>query len=218
MPSYPTPRYTAFRHLAIRDPKPPPTDAQIMAVQRQLGASLPELFRQFMLVANGGYLEYLIDVPVGDGRTEALSFCGLFSADDGDTANETLVGEILRGRARAGLRVGVLPFARDGGGSIVYLDLSPHGSGRVVAFVQGLPPWAGVRTEPRYIELAGSFEEYVAALRPDRGAVLEHLAYDVEDLSHVEAIEAFLAIGIPDWRDDEELRDAVAAARRRVSG
>lgn len=157
-------------------------------------------------------------MPVGAGRTEPLSFCGLFSADDGSFCDETLVGQIRSGREYAQLPVGVLPFARDGGGSVVYLDLSPEGRGRVVAFVHGLPPRAGVRTESAYVELAGSFDEYVDELRPDREAVLDHLEHDTEELPHVEAWEAFLDVAIPEWRDDDELRDAVAASRARLGG
>lgn len=58
----------------------------------------------------------------------------------------------------------VLPFARDGGSSVVYLDLTKEGNGRVVAFVHGLPVWASKHQEDRYIVLAPDFLSYAKLL------------------------------------------------------
>ena len=49
------------------------------------------------------------------------------------------MGEIRSAREYVKIPQGVLPFARDGGGSVVYLDLSREGNGRVVAFVMDRP-------------------------------------------------------------------------------
>src|SRR4029453_15941452 len=122
-------------------------------------------FRDFLRVANGGYLEYVIDVPTGTGKTEPLCFCSLFLAAERTFFDGTLIGEIRSAREYLKIPQGVLPFARDGGGSIVYPDLSPKGNGGVVAFVTGLPEWAGTRPESGFIEVASSFDEYVAKLR-----------------------------------------------------
>jgi hypothetical protein len=208
--------YNRFRHLAIEHAKAAPTNAQLAAIEDLLGAPLPGSFREFLQVANGGYLEYVIDVPFGDGRSEPLSFCGIFSAEDGDFCDETFTGEIRSSREYQKIPLGVLPFARDGGGSMAYLDLSPEGNGRVVAFVQGLPEWTGLRTESEYIELASSFDEYVNKLRVDRDAVLDHLTHDASILGHVVATEEWLDIGLPSWRQDSEIVEAIAVARRRV--
>jgi hypothetical protein len=210
--------YSRFRHLAIEGAKPAPTDAQLAAIETLLGASLPLSFREFLSVANGGSLEYVVDVPMADGTSEQLSFCGIFSAEEGDFCDETLLGEIRSGREHHGLPEGVLPFARDGGGSAVFLDLSAEGNGRVVAFVQGLPAWTGRREDSAFIELSSSFDEYVQKLRIDREAALDHLRYDATELPHVEAIEEWLDIGLPAWREeDSELRQAADEARRRVT-
>ena len=122
--------YTRFRHLAIERAKPAPTAEQLSAIEGLLGAELPTSFRQFLHVANGGYLEYMIDVPFDEGKSEPLCFCGIFSANDGDFLDETFVGEIRAAREYQNAPMGILPFARDGGGSIVYLDLSEEGKGR----------------------------------------------------------------------------------------
>jgi hypothetical protein len=210
--------YARFRHLAIERAKPAPTREQLAAVEGLLGAPLPASFRDFLDVANGGYLEYVIDVPFGDGRSEPLSFCGIFSAEEGEFCDETFVGEIRSSREYQKIPPGVLPFARDGGGSMAYLDLSPEGNGRVVAFVQGLPQWTGLRQKSEYIELASSFDEYVEKLRIDREAVIDHLTHDATNLGHVDATEEWLDIGMPSWREDSEIVEAVTAARSRVTG
>jgi hypothetical protein len=210
--------YSRFRHLAIERAKPAPTEEQIRAIEALLGARLPASFREFLCVANGGYIEYVIDVPMGGGTTEPLCFCGIFSAEKGTFCDETFLGEIRAGREYSKIPAGVLPFARDGGGSIVYLDLSDEGHGRVVAFVEGLPEWTGLRTESTFIELAPSFDEYVDKLHIDRGDVIRQLAEDVKDVSHVDATEEWLDIGMPNWRDDPEVVEAVHAARQRVGG
>lgn len=147
--------YTRYRHLAIADAKPAPAEQELQEIEELLGARLPLSFREYLKVANGGYLEYAIDVPTGTGETERLSFCGLFEA--GTSSDESFVDEIRKAQERVNIPKGMLPFAENEGGSVVYLDLTPEGNGRVVAFVEGLP-------ECGLIELASSFDEYVDKL------------------------------------------------------
>jgi hypothetical protein len=208
--------YSKYHHLAIEGAKPPPSKAQICAIEDELGAKLPPSFLQYLAVANGGYLEYSIEVPTGSGKSEDLSFCGLFSADIGTFCDETFVGEIRSGRQFAKLPVGVLPFARDGGGSMVYLDLTTAGNGRVVAFVKGLPGWTGLRTDSAFIELATSFDEYVGKLKIDLDAVIDHLKYDATELSHIASTEEWLDIGLPNWRSNTLLVSTIREAKERI--
>jgi hypothetical protein len=87
----------------------------------------------------------------------------------------------------------------------------------VVAFVTGLPEWTGLRTESAFIELASSFDEYVAKLRIDRDTVIDQLLDDASNLSHVDATEEWLDIGMPRWREDAELVTTLGEARRRLT-
>lgn len=208
--------YTTYRHLAIERAKPPPSESQLRAIEDELGAKLPPSFREYLNAANGGYLEYVIDVPTGTGQVESLSFCSLFSADVGTFCDETFIGEIRSGREYTKIPKEVLPFARDGGGSIVYLDLTPQGNGRVVAFVEGLPAWAGKRTESAFIEIASSFDDYVNKLRVDIETVIDHLENDASELSHIMATEEWLDIGLPTWRSELSLMRAIQSARERI--
>jgi len=209
--------YSRYRHLAIKRAKPPPTESQLAVIETLLGAHLPASFRDFLRVANGGYLEYVIDVATGSGKTEPLCFGHLFSADKGTFCDRTFVGEIRTAREYQKVPQGVLPFARDGGGSLVYLDLSSKGNGRVIAFVIGLPEWTGSRTESAFIELASSFDEYVAKLRIERDAVIDQLGDDPTNVADVDAIEEWLDIGMPSWREDSELVTILCEARHRLT-
>src|SRR5262249_12615170 len=209
--------YSRYRHPAIVRAKPAPTARRLAPPEPLLGARFPASFRDFLRVANGGYLEYVVDVPTGSGKSEPLCFGSIFSADEGTFCDETFVGEIRSAREYAKIPQGVLPFARDGGGSVVYLDLSGEGNGRVGAFLMGLPEWTGRRTESAFIELASSFDEYVAKLRIDRDELIHTLVHDATDTSHVEAAEEWLDIGMPRWREDAELVAILSEARRRLT-
>lgn len=209
--------YTRYKHLAIAEAQPSPTAAELEAIEAELGATLPVAFREFLQVANGGCLEYVVEVPLNENQSEALSFSGILRSGEGE--HGTFLGELRSAREYAKVPKGVLPFAQDGGGSTLFLDLTPEGRGRVVAFVHGLPEWTGLRRESGYVELAASFEAYVASLRLDRESILDHLELDAEEPAHVDATEAFLDVAIPDWRSgDEALQLAVQQARRRVEG
>ncbi len=208
--------YARYRHLAIDRPKAPASDEELRAVEQALGATLPDSFRDFIRVAGGGSIEYVIDVPTSKGRTEPMAFGGIFSAHADD--RENLLEEIASARNHMNAPPGVLPFARDGGGSIAYLDLSPEGGGKVVAFVDSMPAWTGRERASGFVELAASFDAYVDKLHIDRDYVLDVLENDVSEASHIDATEAWLDIGIPEWRDDAELADAVNAARARIAG
>lgn len=210
------PLFNVYRHLAIGRARPPPTAAEIDAIEECLGTTLPASFRDYLDRANGGYLDYVVDVPVGDEQTEELCFCGLF-ATGGPAGHETFLHELRTEREYRGVPPGVLPFARDGGGSVVYLDLSPAGAGRVVAFVHGLPAWTGLTQDSMFVEVASSFDNYVSKLRVDREGALDTLQNDSRELSHVEAMEQFLDIGLPGWREsDDQLQEAVRRARERL--
>jgi hypothetical protein len=84
----------------------------------------------------------------------------------------------------------------------------------VVAFVTDLPDWTGLRAEPAFIEVASSFDDYVAKLRIDRDEVIATLVRTT-DMSYVEAMEELLEM--PRWREDTELATILSEARRRLT-
>jgi len=154
---------TFYKHLRIYHAKGEPSASEISEIEDLLDAKLPTSFLDFLKAANGGYFEFCIDIE-GD----SLSFGSIYQTgkdSNGSYGFGTFVGEIESER-NGFLEIPrqVLPFASDGGGSYVYLDLTEEGNGRVVAFVHGLPEWTGKPQEDRFIELAASFDEYLDLL------------------------------------------------------
>jgi hypothetical protein len=84
--------YSRYRHLAIEGSKPPPTEAQLRAIETLLEATLPESFVEFLRVANGGSIEYMIDVPMSNGKTEQLSFSEFSRVGFGRSHRDATVG------------------------------------------------------------------------------------------------------------------------------
>jgi len=188
----------------IDHPQAPPTEAEIAALEGEIGAELPTDFKDFLKVANGGHLEYEVEVDHPGGR-ERLVFGGLFSTQRSPSAQsdwETFLGELKAAREAFRLPHQVLPIARDGGGSMLFLDLSEAGQGRVVAFVHGLPAWTGLRQTNAFVDVAPSFSGYV-----DKLYIPEDLAREAVDAAknqsnqeRLKAIRDWLEVGMPDWR------------------
>ena len=174
-----------------------------------LGTRLPDSFREFLRVAHGGYIEYDVDVPLEGGRAEVMSFCQVFDLNE-------LQEEIQRWQELSHIPKAVLPFARSGGGSAVFLDVSKDRHGVVVALVEGMPAWTGLRPESAFIKVASSFDEYVDKLHINRKNLLEVLAIEASKRTHLNATKEFLDIALPKWRDDKELVAAVDAAAKRI--
>src|SRR5262249_47422062 len=111
--------YSRYRHLAIERAKPAPTASQLATIETLLGARLPASFRNFLCVAKAAIWKMSSMFPRGSGKIEPLCFGSIFSADEGTFCDETFVGEIRSAREYPKVPQGVLPFARDGGGSVV---------------------------------------------------------------------------------------------------
>lgn len=153
-----------FEHLEIEGAKVAPVPQETEAIESLLGAKLPQDFLDFLAIANGAYLEYCVRIPPDD---EELSFCSIYQTgrdDSGSYTYGTFIGEIEAERQHKNTPREVLPFARDGGSSVVYLDLTREGNGQVVAFVEGLPGWTGLRQENAFIILAPDFLSYTKLL------------------------------------------------------
>jgi hypothetical protein len=160
---------TQYKHVTIVNYDGPPTSDEIAALETELGAGLPPKFRDFLDVANGGYLPYLVNVPPApDG--EPMSFNRIFSTRpnaNGELSYGTFIGELRNKPKMLGIPDKVLPFADDGGGSSIYLDLTVEGKGRVVAFIHGLPSWTGLREQDAFVEVADTFSHFVGQLYVD---------------------------------------------------
>lgn len=154
-----------IRRLEVEDPLPPPTAGEIAAIEEALGARLPPGFVAFLADANGGRLDYSFDVPAG-GQTVPVSFHSLHHTRrplPWKPSPGAMLHEIEAERRTKGVARELLPFASDGGASVVFLDLTPEGNGRVVAYVEGLPGWDGDPASA-FVVLASDFAAFAAAL------------------------------------------------------
>lgn len=207
---------TRFRNLLILDALEPPERAAIDAIERELGAALPTSFVDFLNVANGAYHRYVIDVPIDQSNSEEIGFGMLFYAGQKGKNRETFLESLLMAKGHGSIPAGVLPIARDGGGSTVFLDLTSRGRGRVVALVTGLPEWAGLRRESAFLELAGDFDEYLEMLRVSRSEAIDILEREVATEDCLNEIVEWLDLGVPDWRSDVELSRSFESAAGRI--
>lgn len=153
-----------YKHLKIEGAKEPPTLEEIKEIENNLGAKLPQDFLDFLNVANGGYINFSIDI-----NGEPISFCSIHSSgknENGEYGYGTFIGEMLSDRENIiSIPEKVLPFALDGGNSSgVYIDLTPEGNGRIVAFVHGLPEWTGRERQDKFVEIAANFNQYLELL------------------------------------------------------
>ncbi len=180
-----------YRGLIIDDTNPPPTAAQLTAVEQSLGCKLPEDYLQFLNTCNGGTAEYEIEATFDDGHSESLSFSEMFSA-------ATLLSELAEARRMEGFPARcVLPIAR-GGAAMLYLDLQ---SGyEVVALAEGLPAWTGLRQENSLVHVADSFNAYLDALYISDEAVIHCIKYFDPRYNVPEAMAEWFDTRAHDWR------------------
>ena len=154
-----------FPHLEVDAPKAPPTDEEIETIESAVGVRLPPDLLEFLAAANGGKLDYTFELPTEAGPFP-LCFYSLYSTRHpypGRSPAGLILHELEVERRLKGLRSGLLPIAADGGTSVLYVDLAPERSGRIVAYVEGLPDWGGT-PEGCFIDLAPSLDAFLAAL------------------------------------------------------
>jgi SMI1 / KNR4 family (SUKH-1) len=209
--------YRQYKHLALyRGDDPRITDAELERVEGLLGLSLPATFRDFLLHTSGAELEYVFDIPV-EGRTESAMFSSVFSGRADAELADTFLYEIVFAREHEQVPAEVLPFARCAGDSILYLDLTPEGGGRIATILGSRPAWTGRPRDASFAVVADSFGEFFSSLRLDLDDIADHLRTVVHE-DHLAATIEQLDIGIPSWRESRpELREAAERAQHRCS-
>jgi hypothetical protein len=205
--------YTRYGDIIIRDYLGPPADEEIEELEKMLGSALPQSFREFLHVANGGNMDcYYVDVAHPDMEVPR-SFSMLYGT------RERMAGspfglfshEIELSREAAQLPREVLPFARDNSGCELYLDLTDFasmGEDRVVAFIHGLPGQENQPGNNAWVTIALHFDDFIRQLKIEEVYCLEVL----EEASkggpeHEERLVAmidFLDQALPDWRKREK--------------
>lgn len=191
---------TDYRGLILEDTREGATDGAIAQLEASLGARLPGDYRQFLKTCNGAYVEYDVLATLANGDEELLSF-SLYGLDP-DKEYESNPFELEQLRAQPGFpATGLLPIGRDGGASILLLDLR-EGRQDVAAMVAGLPAWTGRRQQgDEYVVLADSFNGYLDSLHLSEERIEEHINHFIISPESIEATLEWLDKGSPGWRE-----------------
>ena len=190
---------TEYRGLILEDTQPGASDDAIAQLQVHLGMPLPADYREFLKTCNGASVEYDVEAVMSSGERELMSF-SLFGLDlHGDWESNPC--ELERARRRPGYpATGLLPIGRDGGASLLLLDLR-EGRQDVAAMVAALPAWTGRRQQgDEYVVLAESFHAYLALLHVAEETLINHIDSFIINESSVAATLAWLDSGSRDWR------------------
>ena len=193
-----------WENLVLWGPFSSVSDTDLDRVERTIGVALPPGYRRFMKVAHGGTLQYAVRLPPDDPTGRVVEFSNLYEVV-GDGSG-TLIGEF---RAHPStfmaeeLPAPLLPVARDGGGSELYLDVREEFHGTVWAFMHGLPHWAGGDEQDRGGVVAASWDDYLGMLFIDEEMaqeIWEDAVAGAED-DWLGPVMDWLDAGLPGWRD-----------------
>lgn len=189
-----------YQGLLLEDTREPASDHDIAQLEARLGARLPDDYRHFLKTCNGAQLEYDVEILMASGERELLGF-SLFGVGE-DEQWECNPEELEQARRRPGYpATGLLPIGRDGGASLLLLDLR-EGRQAVAAMVAALPAWTGRRQQgDEYVVLADSFTAYLALLHLADDTIARHIDTFIVDEGSVEATLAWFDSGNPTWRE-----------------
>ncbi len=199
--------YSKFGDIIIKDFLGTPEASDIAALETQLQTKLPESYKAFLQVANGGNLDgYYIDVDHPDMKIPR-SFSLLYGTKprlEGSPFG-MFAHEIELSREAAQLPPQVLPIARDNSGCELYLDLTDYeisGEDRVVAFIHGIPDIEDQPEANAWVTVALHFEDFLKALQTDEEYYIEVLqeTLDKPNPEKQTAMIDFLDQALPDWR------------------
>ncbi|WP_459205978.1 SMI1/KNR4 family protein [Pseudomonas sp. MLB6B] len=191
---------TQYRGLLLEDTGQPASEEAIASLEAQLGARLPDDYRAFLRSINGADLDYDVAVTLANGERDVLSFT-LYGLDAQSEwgANPFELGQL---RETDGFpSSGLLPIGRDGGASVLLLDLR-EGRQQVAAMVAGLPAWTGRRQQgDEYVVLAESFDAYLALLHLSDATVAGHIERFMVTPDSIAATLEWFDSGSPGWRE-----------------
>lgn len=191
---------TEYRGLTVEDTREAAADEAISQLEARLGAHLPKDYRWFLKHCNGAYLDYDVIATLASGEREPLSF-SLFGLDLEDTC-ESNPFELEQLQSLPDFPApGLLPIGRDGGASLLLLDLR-EGRQEVAAVVAGLPAWTGRHQQgDEYVILAESFDAYLDLLHLSHERILDHIDRFMINTQTIEATLQWLDKDSPGWRE-----------------
>lgn len=207
-------RYTKYKHIAIKDFIGEPTAEEIAAIEAMIGRMLPQSFKSFLMVANGGFIDFFyINYPPPYKNT-GFPF-GYFlntrmtptpAKPYLDTTTFLFMTAELREKSK--IPQNFLPFS-DSNENFLFLDLREDGSERVIAACCGIetPEQGTELVQMNYssiTEIAPSFDDFIDKLYLSGGR--NQARYRLEQArrqgnkQELESVHNWLDIVIPDWR------------------
>jgi len=191
---------THYRGLIFEDAGEPASAEALALLEARLGARLPDDYRAFLSALNGAELDYEVVATLANGDRETLAF-SLFSVDP-EGGWESNPHELEQLREVEGFPAsGLLPIGRDGGSSVLLLDLR-DGRQDVAVMVAALPAWTGRRQQgDEYVVLADSFDAYLALLHLSDETVVDHIERFLITPESIAATLEWLDSGSPGWRE-----------------
>jgi hypothetical protein len=203
--------YTKFGEIIIKDYLGAPEEGDMEALEDELQTRLPDSYRAFLQVANGGNLDgYFVEVDHPDMKVPR-SFSLLYGTKPRLEGSQfgVFAHEINLSREAAQLPPQVLPIARDNSGCELYLDLTDFestGEDRVVAFIHGIPDLDDQPEANAWVTLALHFDDFIKQLRTDEDYYREVLQETIDNPNEQKQAQMidFLDQALPDWRSLEE--------------
>jgi hypothetical protein len=175
-------------------------------LRREIGHAIPDDYRSFMEVANGGVLPYSVSLPPG-GDGEPIGFNELHTVTPdprGDYAWGTVIGERRQMQDAYWADVvpsDCIPVASDGGGCQLFIRVSEGHSGEVWAFVHGLPAWAGGDEKDSGGIVAPSWNDFLDLLYIDDDLAEIQWSDSADQPEWRASVVRWLDGGMPGWRD-----------------
>ncbi len=202
--------YSKFGDIIIKDYLGAPEASDIETLETLLQTKLPDSYKAFLQVANGGNLDgYYIDVDHPDMKIPR-SFSLLYGTKPRLEGSKfgMFAHEIELSREAAQLPPQVLPIARDNSGCELYLDLTDYeisGEDRVVAFIHGIPDIEDQPEANAWVTIALHFEDFLKALQTDEEYYIEVLQETLDKPNPEKQTQMidFLDQAMPDWRGQE---------------
>ncbi|MEL6350058.1 MAG: SMI1/KNR4 family protein [Myxococcota bacterium] len=187
-----------YRGKWVFHPKPPPGSAALAALTTAVGVPLPDAVIDFLNATHGGGLEYAIPIPDFE-EYGPMVFSELSTVTDILDHHRWMMRFWETPQT-------LLPFARDGIGSVVCVDLSMADCAPIVAYVKPYPIWKDGEPDGMgrggWTVVAPSMDDYLDRLFVDLDTekeVLEDLIAD-QDLDGFQRASARLDRLAPGWR------------------
>lgn len=170
----------------------------IRALEATLGHNLPDDYRQFLLICNGGTIDYEVIIDFGDGTDEAIGFEFFFGLDPEQEWRFNPFELENKRESKEFPSHGLLPIAEDSGGSQLFLDV--RAGYCITAYIRGLPVWTGLRQTDVFLKVADSFDHFLSLLTLTDEYIEETIG-ELRPETNTKVLEARLDSVRPGWRE-----------------